>query len=243
MSKLQASLHALSLAACVALGAACWALWEKPAPPQPAVIPHPEAPRADPVSETRLQRLEEEVAALKARPAASAALPFAQAPAARTAAPMPPATEAVLAALDDPKVQARLQALSQEAEQASWDPVNQIFKHGTLSEAQHKEMSALLEENGREIGEIFQKVPKELTMDQARLAVEQARVQMDNKVQALLGPDLFRTYQEGIRPLREATLQMFQIHRTGEDGEHRFFIQGGDGKDVVILPAPPEKQP
>ncbi len=240
MNRLQTSLHALSLSCSIALGATCWALWQRPAPLPPsgegktqAAAPLPEDPGSA-RSIRHIQHLEEQIASLRLRLSsvedARPEPPAAQPPA--PAAPRPPSSPAellaalsdpkiqanlletlgdpkvraaALAALDDPKVQARLQQLAQETGQDESGMTARIFRGNPLPDEQRREMDRLLGETAQKVTAIFGKVPDEMTPAQARLAVEQQRIETDQKALTILGPERFQTYQEGIRPWREST--------------------------------------
>lgn len=242
MNKLQAALHTLSLALCVALAAAVWALSERPTP-APAASPassssgQPPAariPKRDPADADRLTRLEEEISALKARLGRSpASQPTAPSAASAPAADAASSATAVLAALEDPKVQARLQALSQAQMEEDFDMTRQLFKGLTLTEAQREGMHKLFEKSMMEVDAVFQRMRREkLTPDQAKLALDQQRLEADKQALALLGTDLYQAYQERIKPLRESTDQMLQ-HRG--DGRAMMFWGTGGGDTVRLI--------
>ncbi len=250
MSRLQTALHALSLMTCVALGATCWALWKNQASSRPVLAASP-APASveDPVSVERLNRLEAEIALWKrrdpeppsARPAHQAPIPGGPDKPERRDVPATPRTEPagqapsartadLLAALEDPKVQARLQELIEQSAQKPYDMTEQIFKGRTLTKVQRDGMRDLLKESALKLDAVFVRAMREkLTSDQTRLYLEQERLQTDNKALALLGPELYRAYQEGIRPLREYTDLRANASR-------RSYVLHTDDKGVVAVP-------
>lgn len=218
MGRLQTALTVLSLSLSVGLGACLWTLWERLPASAPAPAAAPVATPAPAFDEARLRSLEDAVAELRARPEAPSlpqAGPRASAapasgpaqPPAPAAAPLPAKASELLTALNDPEVKARLKSILREPDAGSGYS-ERLLQGMDLPQPQRQEFDKAMVEHEQKVGEVLGSVwRKERTAEQARLAVEQQRIETDNRILALLGPEKFRTYQERVKPIRESTDQ------------------------------------
>lgn len=225
MRPLELTLHGVSLACTVAVGAGLWtvARREPPAPPPspaPAAAPAPSPRMEGEIKDFRsaldsvqleVKELREDRERLKAQ-LAEARASLAQPPAAGAAPTL---------ALEDPKVQEKIESLVEARMEAArveregrWREAgprmmtNRLGERLGLNDAQKEVVGKAFEDMGKEFEKLRGQVrEKALTPEQGRAGLQRLFQDIDAKLQVTMTADQFKQFQEMAQPLREMTMQ------------------------------------